>query len=758
MSDLRYSKRAIQFITIDTEGKCKLTKEAEDILSNIDSNIAVICVAGIYRSGKSYLLNRLLGRQDGFEIGPTIISCTKGLWIWGEPIKLKNQDTKVIIMDTEGLASAFDDRNESIDMVIFCLSLLLSSLFIYNSMKIIDESAIENLALVLNFAKKIQGQFKEVGNYVSNFPSFLWVLRDFALELIDAQGNEISPKQYLENALKEENITNISMSSYNAGVIEEINQKNDIRKTLKLFFPERDCYTLVRPVDNESYLSKIDKLPTEQLRPIFLSQMNGLVNRVFQYVKPKQIQNSYMNGKMYVNLIKMYLKAINSKGLPDVKTSYAIVLDQQVQTTFNKAINYYKSEVNMLDYKKYFSLEKLLTKHNELKETAKEYFNEFSNLNIPISLCLSKLKEIDMKLEEEFKNCIDKWKTISTKQCGDLANQLINEYKNKPELNGVFACLDTVEDILKFVDDYKEISETKYEVMYPKIISFFINYLKKGVRDDKTRNEEEKSKLQHEKNLLQGLIDKTKQMMESNREQYEKQIKDLKDEQLENRIDLEAKIDEKTKMIYNLQNSNQNTVQELQNKITELNELIEIYKQSEKENNHKSKKKKSSKVEEGIIDSKLDSILERIDNMKSLLFKSEIEKVRNELLNEMEGKYDSIQEEFRSKLKTAKKNCEKSLMKLKNTKDAEIDKLKGIIKDLNDEIQDYRSQVDSQEYKISLYKEKIINYEKERKQQTDHAELLKVLATKLNNYVDILSRKNKSKYNEDDEEEEVEED
>jgi hypothetical protein len=181
-----------------------------------------------------------------------------------------------------------------------------------------------------------------------------------------------------------------------------------------------------------------------------------------------------------------------------------------------------------------------------------------------------------------------------------------------------------------------------------------------------------------------------------------------------------------------------------------------LYKQSEKENNHKSKKKKSSKVEEGIIDSKLDSILERIDNMKSLLFKSEIEKVRNQLLNEMEGKYDSIQEEFRSKLKTAKKNCEKSLIKLKNTKDAEIDKLKGIIKDLNDEIQDYRSQVDSQEYKISLYKEKIINYEKERKQQTDHAELLKVLATKLNNYVDILSRKDKSKYNEDDEEEEEE--
>ena len=77
----------------------------------------------------------------------------------------------------------------------------------------------------------------------------------------------------------------------------------------------------------------------------------------------------------------------------------------------------------------------------------------------------------------------------------------------------------------------------------------------------------------------------------------------------------------------------------------------------------------------------------------------------------------------------------------KEIKDTEIEKLKQIIKELNEEIQDYKSQVDSQEYKISLYKEKIINYEKERKTQTDHAELLRILATKLNGYVDVLSKK-----------------
>jgi hypothetical protein len=35
-------------------------------------------VAGMYRTGKSYLLNRmLLNRSDGFGVGPSINPCTK---------------------------------------------------------------------------------------------------------------------------------------------------------------------------------------------------------------------------------------------------------------------------------------------------------------------------------------------------------------------------------------------------------------------------------------------------------------------------------------------------------------------------------------------------------------------------------------------------------------------------------------------------------------------------------------------------------
>lgn len=530
-------KKPIQFINISNTGKCEITKESEQIIGKIKSNLGIICIAGIYRSGKSYLLNRLLGRQDGFELGPTIASCTKGLWIWGEPIKIPEKNLEVLIVDTEGLASAFEDRNESIDMIIFSLSLLLSSMFIYNSMKNIDESAIENLALVLNFAKKIQTKFNELNNYTNNFPSFLWVLRDFALELVDQSGNTITPRQYLENALKEDNINNMSVSSYNKGIMSEIEKKNEIRQTLKLFFKERDCFTLVRPVNDEKKLKLVDKLPTNELRKEFLNQVNILVKKVFSAVRPKQVQGSYMNGKMYLNLVKLYVSALNSDNLPDIKTSWKIVVDQQMQSGFNKSINFYYDEMGNLDYTKISSVEELLAKHNQYKEIALDYLKDFATLNIPLSVCLDIYKKLESKIYEHFINFYKQWNEQCISHCNKLTKEIINEYKKKPELNEVYSCVDYIDEVLKFIDE-TPINDKKYEVMYPKVLQYFIEFLKSGLKESKTKNEMEKNNLKNEISILKNVNEKTKEIIDLNKETYEKHVKELKDEHLETRINV----------------------------------------------------------------------------------------------------------------------------------------------------------------------------------------------------------------------------
>ena len=732
--------KPIEFIKISSSGKCTITEEAIEMLSKIESNLAVISIAGIYRSGKSYLLNRLLGRQDGFEIGPNISSCTKGIWIWGDTIKLNNKNTEVLIIDTEGLASAFEDRNENIDIIIFCLSVLLSSLFIYNSMKNIDESAIESLALVLNFAKKIQSKFNSLNDYANNFPSFLWVLRDFALELIDEKGKEISTKQYMENALKEENINNISNNEYNKNILEEINKKNEIRKIIKLFFKERDCYTLIRPVHDEKKLKIIDQIPQEQLRPEFLSQMNLLVQKIFDNIRPKNINGGYMNGPMFLNLAKMYINSLNSDELPNINTSWKIVIDSQLKSAYNTGLEYYINEMNNLDYKNYLTSEKIYKEHYDIKEKSLSYIMEYSNMNIPTNIFIDTYKNLEKKIDEEFmNNYYNKWENECKSQCENIYIKLIEEYKKSPELNEIFACLNTITEVLNFIDK-SDTNEKKYEIMYPKIISFFIEFLKKEFKDNKMKNEQKMNELQQELIYNQDLLEKNKKIIEETRNNYEIQLKEIKEENLENRIDLESKIDEKEKIIQNIKTSNENKIEEMKLKIDELNNIIISYQNQEQELAKDKKNKKNNNIDDKVLLFKLDAITNRIDSIQDIFYKNELEKEKNKMLLEMDNKLEQIQKEFKLKLKNAKKNLEKNFNKIKESKDAEIDKMKQIIKDLNEEIQDYKSQIDSLEYKISLYKEKIINYEKEKKTQADHAELLRILTGKLSGYVEKLNK------------------
>jgi hypothetical protein len=67
-------------------------------------------------------------------------------------------------------------------------------------MNAIDENALEALSLVVNLSKHIHVNSKpsnvnEDSNLFSKyFPQFNWVIRDFALQLVDDDDNEINPK------------------------------------------------------------------------------------------------------------------------------------------------------------------------------------------------------------------------------------------------------------------------------------------------------------------------------------------------------------------------------------------------------------------------------------------------------------------------------------------------------------------------------------------------------------------------------------
>ena len=258
----------------------------------------------MYRTGKSYLINRmLLNRQKGFSVGPTVNPCTKGLWIWSKPIygeSGKGKRLPLLLIDTEGFGALDTDSNH--DIRIFTLAILLSSYFLYNSVGGIDESALQNLNFVINLSKFIRlksGDTETDPEELSNlFPSFLWVLRDFSLQLIDDNGENITPKEYLEKVL--EGTKNIQ------------DPKNKIRKLIKAYFKDRDCFTMVRPLTNENQLQNLEDLAPDKLRPEFLEQIIGLRKKVLGRVKVKTLNGKPLTGEMYLNLVKGLIGALKS--------------------------------------------------------------------------------------------------------------------------------------------------------------------------------------------------------------------------------------------------------------------------------------------------------------------------------------------------------------------------------------------------------------------------------------------------------------
>jgi hypothetical protein len=249
----QFSEKAIQLVRVSTDGNFEVTPEGLAFLKQIEGPIVVLGVAGMYRTGKSYLLNKvILKSKKGFGVAPTINACTKGIWIFGKPFRVKLEDGRManlIVLDSEGLGAL--DQDSGHDCRIFALVLLLSSMFLYNSVGTIDENAISSLSLVINLTRHIKVKQK---TYLDNesddeedpeelakfFPSFLWVLRDFSLELVNSLGEDITPLQYLENSL-----------AAHKGISDEVERKNRVRRMIKQFFPERNCFPLVRPLVNE---------------------------------------------------------------------------------------------------------------------------------------------------------------------------------------------------------------------------------------------------------------------------------------------------------------------------------------------------------------------------------------------------------------------------------------------------------------------------------------------------------------------------
>ncbi|XP_042808631.1 guanylate-binding protein 6-like [Panthera leo] len=349
-----------------------VNQRATQILEQISQPVVVVAIVGLYRTGKSYLMNRLAGQNRGFPLGSTVQSKTKGIWMWCVPHPSKPNHT-LVLLDTEGLGDVEkgDPKNDS---WIFALAVLLCSTFVYNSLGTINHQALEQLHYVTELTELIRTKSspKEDGTedsteFVSFFPDFIWTVRDFTLEL-KLNDDPITEDEYLENALK-----------LIPGKNPRIQASNLPRECIRHFFPKRKCFVFDRPTNDTKLLANIENIPENQLDPKFQKQANNFCSYIFTQARTKILREGVMiTGNRLRTLVVTYVDTINTGAVPCLENAVTTLAQLENSVAVQKAADHYSEQMAQRVRFPTDTLQELLDVHADCEREAIRVFMEHS--------------------------------------------------------------------------------------------------------------------------------------------------------------------------------------------------------------------------------------------------------------------------------------------------------------------------------------------------------------------------------------------
>mmetsp|Transcript_15542 Transcript_15542/g.25717 ORF Transcript_15542/g.25717 Transcript_15542/m.25717 type:complete len:675 (+) Transcript_15542:109-2133(+) len=424
--------KPIKFITVDRENhQFHLDPAARKLLEQITAPVAIVAIVGHMRTGKSFLLNRITGKQLGFDTASSVDGCTRGIWMWGLP-QQRPDGSVLILLDTEGLYDP-DRADKTFDSKLFSLSVLLASYLLYNVMQSINEQSIRELSFVADLSKLLRvrstgGEF--ASEYSLYFPTICWVIRDFYLSLKEHR----NPRRYLDDCL-----------AYKPGDSPDVRANNEVKRSLNSMFPDgkRDCAVLLRPTADEIQLRRMDKIPYESLRLEFRQGCDRLVNKIVTEA-PVKVMPDPTNGKKsatvltgpeYVAYIDSILEAINGKGVPCIEYSWKAVSRAACNKALERSLDVYDTCMKPLAQQLPVSSDDLSRWHQEATEAAVKEFMEHATGEL-LDKTQQQLKEELAKYDENKALCggrFDRWQWENVRKSKEQTQALLVAIKDRVE-------------------------------------------------------------------------------------------------------------------------------------------------------------------------------------------------------------------------------------------------------------------------------------------------------------------------------------
>lgn len=435
--------KAVQLISVNEEtGEFQIVPESMNIIASCECPVSVVMIAGVARSGKSFLLSQLAGSPGAFKTGHKTQACTKGIWMLNKPVKVTTKagnPCMAYLMDCEGLG-AYDKDSEH-DTRLFAMSALLCSVLVFNSHGTLDENSLSQLGLIANLTKHIRTSSDANASEDSEqdlstiAPSFCWVLRDFMLNLTDQYGDEQSPNDYMEAALK-------PSVGYDTNTL----SKNRIRHAITSFFQQRECHTLVRPLDDEDQLQHIDQIPMEDLRPQFVDQLAFFKRSLLGNLAnvPKRVLGQVVNGPLWAGLVHSYVGAVNNGGVPCVADAWSAAAEAECRAAVGDAVQRYTAVMDQATQGdsakggvRVLEVEEFEDKADEAWRSALDVFNARAVASAASST--KSRSELFSKLHSCRRVARTSNHKASSDQCTQLLHRLSHTHLSKSRLMGSFA-------------------------------------------------------------------------------------------------------------------------------------------------------------------------------------------------------------------------------------------------------------------------------------------------------------------------------
>ncbi|XP_053376380.1 guanylate-binding protein 1-like isoform X2 [Mercenaria mercenaria] len=332
-NDLEVFRRPLCLISADASNVLKLEMGTIEQIEKIDWPLVIVSVVGLYRTGKSYLMNRLAESTKGFALGDTIESTTKGIWVWCK-IHPEMQNTVLLLLDTEGLGDV-DKGDPSHDNKIFTLATLLCNCLVYNMKGAFDQDAVNKLTFVTEMAKNIRyrGESSEDNKTLNLIlPDFVLCVRDFSLKLSKG-GKKITEDEYLEQSLAEKK-----------GKEEKFNKP---RECIRKYFPQRKCFTLPVPGDGD-VLENLETLQFTDLSDKFKEATMRFVSYVYSKQPKELLTSKPVNGQMFAVLATRYVTAVIHGAVPDVDDAFLAVAKMENARVGREAVEIFDTQMNKI--------------------------------------------------------------------------------------------------------------------------------------------------------------------------------------------------------------------------------------------------------------------------------------------------------------------------------------------------------------------------------------------------------------------------